>query len=228
MASIKRFLVGAAAAGGAFAAVYWFVIRPWHLRWGATDEEVARSLPGDDLVPNAKLNATHAVTIRAAAAEVWPWLVQIGQGRGGFYSYAWIENMMGLDIHNADRIIPEFQHLEVGDTIPLAPGGFGIPVAALEAEKYLLLHGDSRTDEAATAALNMPAGSHLAATWLFYLDEQADGTTRLIERIHIDWGPPALGGLDRYLFWEPGVFLMERKMLLGIKERVEAHKGARL
>ena len=101
-----------AAAAAAAASVYWFVVRPWHLRWGATDAEVARALPGDELVPDAKISSTHAITIRAAPAEVWPWLVQLGQGRGGFYSYDWIEDAMGLEIHSADRILPEYQELK--------------------------------------------------------------------------------------------------------------------
>ena len=94
------------AAVGAIAS-YVLLIRPWHLRWGSSDEETEMKLPGDDLVQEAKLQATHAVTILAPPSQVWPWLIQIGQGRGGFYSYDWIENMMGLDIHNADNILPE-------------------------------------------------------------------------------------------------------------------------
>ena len=92
-------------------------LRPWYRKWGATDAEVDRSLPGDDLVAYPKGDYTHAITIRASAAEIWPWLVQLGQGRGGFYGYEWIENLVGCQIHNADHIIPEFQHLEVGDSV---------------------------------------------------------------------------------------------------------------
>src|SRR5690349_9989833 len=82
--------------------VYIALVRPWHMRWGATDDEVRRPLPGDELVARPKALATHAITIRAPAAEIWPWLVQFGQGRGGFYSYDWLENLFGCDIHNVD------------------------------------------------------------------------------------------------------------------------------
>ena len=102
-------------------------------------------LPGDDLVPDAKLTATHAISINASPAQIWPWLVQIGQGRGGFYSYDWIENAMGLEIHSAKQILPECQDLKVGDLIPLSDDGFGIPVAILEKEKSLVLMGIART-----------------------------------------------------------------------------------
>lgn len=91
---------------GGLAGLYAFVIRPWHLPWGATDAEVEMTLPCDELVEHPKLNATHAITIDAPASGIWPWLVQMGQTRGGFYSYAWLENAVGCRMHNADRFIP--------------------------------------------------------------------------------------------------------------------------
>ena len=92
--------------GGAGAlAAYVFLIRPWHLKWGATEEELKMPLPGDELVKHPKLNATHAITINAPVAEVWPWLVQVGQKRGGFYSYTWLENLVGCEMSNADQIV---------------------------------------------------------------------------------------------------------------------------
>jgi hypothetical protein len=83
---------------------YWFGLRPWHIRWGATDDELARPLPGDEIVPRPRKWSTRAITIDAPAEVVWPWLVQIGQGRGGLYSYDWLENLAGCDIHSADRV----------------------------------------------------------------------------------------------------------------------------
>jgi hypothetical protein len=209
--------LGALAA--ATAAVYWFVVRPWHLRWGAADEEVARALPGDEMVPDAKISSTHAITIQAAPAEVWPWLVQIGQGRGGFYSYDWIEDAMGLEIHSADRIVPEYQELRVGDTIPLAPDAFGLPVAILEPEQAMVLHGDTRLPGGAMPPLK--PGEYLAASWGFYLIGQADGATRLVERWRADYTPTVMNAVFYRAFLEPGAFLMQRKMLLGIKGRAE-------
>lgn len=128
-------LGGAAAAAAAYA----FVLRPWHLRWGATREEVAARLPGDELASGRALDCTHAVTIHAPAAEVWPWLVQLGQGRGGFYSYTWLENLVGCRMENADRIHPEFQELEEGAPIYLHPKAPPLRVTHLEPGRALVL-----------------------------------------------------------------------------------------
>ena len=103
------------------ARLYILLARPRQLRWGATDQERDDSLPGDELVANADLSATRAITIRASADQVWPWIAQLGQGRGGFYSYDFLENLIGCDIHSADRIVPEWQHVAVGDEVRLAP-----------------------------------------------------------------------------------------------------------
>ena len=103
------------------AGTYWFVLRPWHLVWGATASEVESVWPGDHLIPHPMGECTHAITINRPAAAVWPWLAQIGQGRGGFYSYAWLENLLGCRMENADRIMPEHQQLRVGDPILDAP-----------------------------------------------------------------------------------------------------------
>jgi hypothetical protein len=111
--------------------VYWLCVRPWHLRRDATDDEVQQPLPGDELAPpHPKLNTTHAITIHAPAVDVWPWLVQIGQDRGGFYSYTWLENLVGCHMRNADRLRPAWQRLAVGDSVwlhPKAPPSLGPP-----------------------------------------------------------------------------------------------------
>jgi hypothetical protein len=212
--------------GGLVAAVtvsiltYIYAIRPWHLRWGSTDEEVDLLLPGDDLVPNAKLKATHAITINAKPENIWPWLIQIGQGRAGFYSYDWIENAMGLDIHTVNKILPEFQELKEGDLIPLSPDGFGFPVAILNPQKSLVLHGDSRAQGPGTAPV-MKNGDYMAAVWGFHLFPGDNGFTRLVERIYIDWNENPTNTFFYRVFLEPGSFIMEQKMLKGIKERVE-------
>jgi hypothetical protein len=202
------------------AAAYALVIRPWHQHWGATPPEADRTLPGDRLIPDVKWRATHAITIDAPPAAIWPWIVQIGQGRGGFYTYEFLENMMDLDIRNADRILPEHQALAVGDAIPLAPDGPALPVAEIEPNRYLLLHGDTRDDEG--SAPDMGPGQYLNATWLFYLEDGPEGTTRLIERFQMDFNPSPLTWLFYRVFLEPGSFIMERGMLLGLKRRVEA------
>jgi hypothetical protein len=207
-------------AGALAAASYAWVIRPWTLRWGATRDEVEMALPGDDLVQFPKLCSTHAITILARPGEVWPWIAQMGQGRGGFYSYDWIENMMGLDIQNTDRILPEFQDIKAGDVVPLAPDGFGLTVAFAKADEALVLRGDTRQD---TGGIQIPLrpGDYLAASWGFHLFERVDGATRLVARFRADWGSNVQNAIFYRAFLEPGAFLMGRKMLLGIKARAE-------
>ncbi|MGE5265225.1 MAG: hypothetical protein ACM3S0_17740 [Acidobacteriota bacterium] len=217
--TISKFLVAGMAIGSAAIAAYVRRVRPWLMHWGSRGAEVRLALPGDELVPHPKSSATHAVSIHAPASEVWAWLVQMGQGRGGFYSYDCIENWMGLDIHNADRILPEFQNLKVGEQVPLAPGGFGVPVAILEPCRTLVLHGDTRLDP--TGIPTLRSGDFFNVSWGWFVEQVDDQTTRLIERWRADWNPSPQNTLFMRLFLEPGAFLMERKMLLGIKERAE-------
>jgi hypothetical protein len=188
---------------------YWFGLRPWHIRWGATDDEVVRSLPGDEIVPRPRKFSTRAITIAAPAEAVWPWLVQIGQGRGGLYSYDWLENLAGCDIHSTNRIIPELQYLEFGDVIRLGPEGYpAYPIAAVEPGRALVLGGDDPKN-----------GAH---SWAFILEPIDERITRLIVRSRDDY-PPTLAN---FVIWraitEPAHFAMERKMLFGIKQRAEA------
>jgi hypothetical protein len=197
------------------------LLRPWRTKWGATDDEIRRTLPGDELVPKPKWSYTQAITIRASATEVWPWLVQIGQGRGGFYSYEWLENLVGCDIHNADRILTEFQNLQVGDGVRLAPQMPGFPVAIIEPGQAIVLRGDTRLGSMPVPTSNA-SGDYFATTWGFYLDERGDSTTRLIARFRSDYndtwrnrlmyGPPLV---------EPISCVMQHKMLLGIQQRAE-------
>ena len=115
---VRRMLAGATVAGGAVA-VYALLIRSRCLRWGATGQESGGPLPGDDLIAGPDLTATRAITVRAPASGVWPWIAQLGQGRGGFYSYDFIENLAGCDVHSADRIVPEWQDVMAGDEVSL-------------------------------------------------------------------------------------------------------------
>jgi hypothetical protein len=218
--SIFRTLNDLAWWGVAGAAVYWYAVRPWHTRWGASEDEARRSLPGDELVPRPRIDVTHAVGISRPPKDVWPWIAQLGQGRGGFYSYTWVENRMGLDMHNADRILPEFQNPKVGDKIPLAPDDFGVPIALLERERMLVMHGDTR--EGSAPFPQMREGDFLNVSWGFYLQPVDGGqNTRLVERFRADWNPGLKNTLYMYGIIEAGGYLMERKMLLGIKQRVE-------
>lgn len=201
---------------------YLMLIRPRMLKWGALAEEVERQQPGDDLVPHPLMQTTHAISIEAPVQEVWPWIVQMGQGRGGLYSYEWIENLMKLDIHNANRILPEFQSLEVGDSIPLAPNGMGLTVRQIEPQRALVTGWqiDTRTGKAFDLFAELP-DDYMLGSWAFILEAQPDGTTRLVTRLRAAFKPTAVNKLLYRMFWEPGIFIMEQKMLRGIKERAE-------
>ena len=195
---------------GALAA-YVLALRPWHLGWGATDAELKEPLPGDDLVPSPKGVATHAITIQATLTDVWPWLVQIGQDKGGFYSYSWLENLVGCRLHNADRVMPEFQHLQAGDVVRLHPKAPPLPVVVCEPYRAIVLGSNTKNP----------------GTWGFYLKEINGQTTRLIMRGRGDWQPSLAAWLCQYVLFEPAHFIMEQKMMRGIKRRAEALAAAR-
>jgi hypothetical protein len=201
------------AAGGAVAmAAYALAVRPWHLRWGTTRAEEYKPLPGDEIVPKPEHTATHAITIDASIADVWPWLVQIGQNRAGFYSYNWLENLAGCEIHNADRIVPEWQTLRVGDVVWLHPGEDPLPVIRVEPFKSLVLGGSIEDGADQTVR---------GGTWGFYLEQVDENTTRFIVRIRWSRKPGLRNQIFDFLLLEPAHFVMERKMMLGIKRRAE-------
>jgi len=126
----------------------------------------------------------HGITVHAPASEVWPWLLQLGQGRGGFYSYEFLENLIGCKMHNADKIIPELQHLEIGDSIPMHPTmGSPYQVHTLDPSRslVLLIRVDVQTGKTFELNDRLPE-KYQNMCWLFFLDEQKDGTTRLVSR----------------------------------------------
>jgi hypothetical protein len=218
-AGLKDVAEGIAGVAAIISSVLTPMRRRWRSEWGATLGAVMCPLPGDDLVPQPKWGYTHAITIHAPTFKVWPWIVQIGQGRGGLYSYEWLENLAGCNIRNADRILPEFQTLKVSDGIRLHPQMPALTVAAVEPEHFLLLHG------APPVPLNNEEPAHfLHSSWLFFLTPHGKGTrTRLITRFRTDYGTSLTDRLvSGPLFTEPIGFVMERKMLLSIKERAEA------
>jgi hypothetical protein len=198
---------GAAVLGGA--AAYLLVVRRWQLRWGATDEERDATLAGDDLIAAPDLMATRAITVHAAAAQVWPWIAQLGQGRGGFYSYDALENLVGCHIHSADRVVPEWQDVKAGDQVKLHPE-VGLGVAVVEPGRALVLRG-----AVPMGAVPPPYDT----TWAFVVQERPEGTTRLLVR-------------ERYAYtkrWAPILvepvavvaFVMTQRMLRGIRDRAE-------
>jgi hypothetical protein len=204
---LKSLAIGVGVAGSVALPAYYLLVRRWHARWGATDEEVERAMPGDDLVEGARDVTTRAVTIQATPADIWPWLVQMGYQRGGLYSNDWIDKVMGvLDEPSSWEIMPEFQHLEAGDVIPIGGSGPDWPVKSIEPYRSLVLDiRDPGVD----------------ISWSFGLYELDQEHTRFVLRIRIRVAP-----LMQVISFLPildfGAFLMVRWMLLGIKARAEA------
>jgi hypothetical protein len=203
-----RYVAGVSATGIA-AASYILFARPRHLQWGTSAQERDASLPGDDLIVSPDLTATRAITIRASAGQVWPWIAQLGQGRGGFYSYDFLENLVGCNIHSADRVVPGWQDIKIGDKVKLTPA-VGLDVAALEARRSLVLRG------------GVPIGNASPPydfTWAWVLRDEPDGTSRLLVRERYDYTRP----WARFIV-EPAEavsFIMSQKMLRGIRDRAE-------
>lgn len=195
-----------AALGATTPLLYVLAVRPWHSRWGATEEEVTRPLPGDDIVPKASVETTRSIDIAAPPADVYPWLVQIGQSRGGFYSYDWLENLAGLDIHSAEEILPDAQGLKVGDPVPFG-AGTALAAAVVDPDHAVVIaHQD-------------------IVSWAFVVEPAGARSSRLIARFRVG-GRPRLPLLFAYwLLIEIPHFIMERKMLLGIKARAERRGG---
>jgi hypothetical protein len=180
------------------------LLRRWHRRWGATDAEVAAAMPGDDLVPGCQYCCTRAITIGAPPEAVWPWLVQVGFGKAGFYSNDLLDN---VGHPSADHVIEEFQHPEVGDWVPMfnkVNNVTAFRVASIDVARRLLW---AKPD----------------STWAWKLTE-VDGGTRLVTRLRIlyEWRTRPFGALASLFLNEHGDFAMMRKMLLTLKQRAEA------
>lgn len=183
-------------------AAYALVLRPRHLRWGATDAETKELLPGDELVPNTGYVATHAITIDATPEFVYPWFVQLGQDKAGFYSFTALENLFGCHMSNTYELRPEWQDLRAGDSILFHPMAPRVPVASVEQDSYVCL------------------GSPGESSWTFFCKPLGPTTTRLIIRLRSK--PKSLGGKIFHLgFWEPAHFVMEQKMMRTIKALAE-------
>jgi len=133
--SAKRTLTIGTALAAALGPIAYPLLRRGCLTWGTRGDEATRKLPGDELLPDAGLVSTRAITVDARPDAVWPWLVQMGSGRGGAYSYDWIENVLGLNMHSADEILPQYQNLRVGDAFPLGPGRPAMRVEILDPER---------------------------------------------------------------------------------------------
>lgn len=203
---MKKFFktIGILAGLGVLAIVLIFALLPWMDRYGAMDEEINASYPGDELVPDPRITYTRAVSIAAAPEEIYPWIAQLGADKGGMYSYTWLEALIQCPQTNADRIHEEWQGLEVGDKVLMCPDE-NMPPAYLVA----------MIEENQTIVLGHKEKDDWVEVWQFNLMPQDDGTTRLVIRSR-----SAAEGW----FWDairPGEFIMMRRMMLGIKERAE-------
>jgi len=185
------------------------LVRPRYLAWRVTGDEVREPLPGDELVPMPHLAATRAIDITASADQVWPWIAQMGQGRGGLYSYDALENLIGCDMHSADRVVAEWQDVAVGDEFRLHPD-VALKVAAVESGRWLVISG------------GVPMGDTpppFDFSWSFVLKERPDGATRLLVRERYGyttwWAPLVVEPVEAVSF------VMSQKMLRGIRERAE-------
>jgi hypothetical protein len=206
--AVGRRIVGGVALAGALAGastiVAYALLRPRLRRWGATDDEAAAPLPGDERVARADYVTTHAVTIHARPADIWPWLAQMGYRRGGLYSYDWLDRLFGyLDQPSAEQVLPQFQHIEAGDTIPVGRGP-AWPVVEVDAERALVLE---------------PVAGMV--TWSFALVPLDASTTRLVTRVRLRQERTLASRLT-LLALDPAALVMTRKMLLGVRRRAES------
>ena len=197
---IRRLGCAAVLVGGA-ALLYSLLLRPRHMTWGSTGDEARGAVAGDELLPDAAIVSTRAVEIDAPPWAVWPWLVQMGPGRGGAYTYDWIERRLGVDIRNVDRVVPKLQDLRVGDEIPMP--GYGMRVERLDPERAMVVRSTTG-----------------GWVWAFEL-RPVDGCTRLVSRNRIDRSRWTARDWLGYPVMEPGSWVMERKMLLTIRDLAE-------
>ena len=214
--SLGENVVGAAQILWALATPF---LRSRRTHWGATDEEARRVFPGDALVPNPRWQFLHAVTVEVPPEVVWPWIAQIGQGRGGFYSYQLLENLVGCGIENANVIQGQWQQVAVGDAIKLHAKAPPLKVAVVEPGHALVLHGNALAGDAPPTG----SGPDVNVSWAFVVERLDASRSRLFSRDRADHAPGLLNELG-YGPWlvEPISFVMDRKMLRGIKWRAES------
>lgn len=204
-------VVAALAAKGA----YLLLLRRRILTWGATSREVTAPMPGDDLLPQAQLVATRAITVKSPADAVWPWLAQLGQGRGGFYSYDWLENLAGCEVVSTSHVVEHWQHPAVGDDFRLHPE-VALKVAVVEAPRALVVRGAPPEELQAEPA---EAGLPYDFSWAFVLVPCGGETTRLVVRERYRYLRPWAFPLVETL--AVASFVMTERMLRGIRDRAE-------
>jgi len=200
--------------------------RPWYSRWGAVKDEIKKALPGDELVPHPRIKSTRAITIIATPQNIWPWLVQIGFRRAGWYSYDLLEELVGagdfIDGTSAKRIIPGLQDLKPGHHIFMHPKIPALTVRQMEPEHILLFQTILDGDTGKPFNPNGPKpGRYVNCSWLFLVERVNDNTSRLIVRSRFDFDLSVTNLIVWWWFTDPISFVMERKMCLGIRSRAE-------
>jgi len=216
MTSARRFV----AMLGLLAGVYALAVRPRILRWGASDEEVRLSYPGGDLIPGGRRGATMAVTIDVPPSRVWPWLVQMGCDRAGWYSWDRLDNG---GVPSAEQVHPEWQNLSVGDRLTSIPsGGAWFEVAALDPERFLGLRApiNLRSGRPFDTAGSRPH-LYVDALWGFQLKELPEERTRLVVSGYASARPWFLQMIADLLFWEPAHWVMQTRQFRNLKRRAE-------
>lgn len=195
--------------------------KPLRDRWGLSYKEANSPFPGDHLVPQPRSEFVHSIEINAPASLVWPWIAQIGQGRGGFYSYEILENIFGLQIYNSDKILSEFQQPKIGDLISFSPKD-SCPVVIFEHGKAMAIENwfDLNKNAIYNQALESPM-NYLHLSWLWMVEPLDDTRSRFISRNRVDYSPSLKNSLLFGPMGEPVVFAMDRKMCYGIKRRAE-------
>jgi len=191
--------------GGSSSFIDAFPVRRQLMRWGATDEEVRMSLPGDGVAQRANYQSTLAITVNAPPEAIWPWLVQMGQERAGFYTYTFLENMFFADMHNADRIVPEWQKHAVGDFVSTFRGKAGWKIAELISNQAIVYRDDNNTSTLAVVITPINGKS-----------------SRLLTRMRDTTGTNPIMWLFKRMFWDWAHCIMQHGMLHGIKQRAEA------
>ena len=214
--ALALLLVAAAALAGT---------RRWWSVLGTEPDERTMALPGDELVATAPLVSTRAIDIDAPVETAWAWLIQIGQDRGGFYSHAWLENLVGCRMRNAERVVPAWQHRGMGDEVPMHPRMPPLRVADVDPPRTLVLLGGPPTDDAPSGPGDPARDRRDATSWAFHLRARGSDACRLLVRTRTDWRP----GWGRTVVWrgiiDPGHLVMERAMLRGIARRAARGGG---
>jgi hypothetical protein len=222
-------LIGESIVGAAFnltAVLFSPLLRSWYSHWGATEAETRRPVQGDDLAPHPLIQSTRVVTIQSFPENIWPWLMQIGFKRAGWYSYDLLEALVGaagfIDGRSANRIIPELQGLKPGDLVFMHPRIPGLKVHTLEPNRILVFQTRLNSRTGKYFDLKHTPPTFVNTTWVFYLEKTGNQQTRLLIRSRFDYNRSFMNAVVWKFITDPLSFVMERKMLLGIKRRAEA------